>query len=172
MLACGSINALSIVDLQSASAPKLIKLSFPDDRVSSVAYSSDGKKLAAATDTPNGGGHATVWETSNLQSPRYSFVEASKVTTVSFSPDASKLAWGCDDGGIRIIFSNSGSPADVKRIYATYLPITSLAFSPDGKHLASASTDSTARIWRLNEAAIRPVRAPANSRSDATQKGH
>jgi WD40 repeat protein len=69
----------------------------------------------------------------------------SRVLSVAFSPDGSRLATGSVDGTAKIWDVESGSP--LHTLYGHTSSVSSVAFSPDGKRLATGSDDWTAKIW-------------------------
>jgi hypothetical protein len=68
-----------------------------------------------------------------------------RVTSVSYSPDGTRLASGSDDGTVRVWDARTGQEALVLRGHARW--VSSVSFSPDGTRLASASGDNTVRVW-------------------------
>jgi len=70
---------------------------------------------------------------------------ASRVETVAFSPDGSRVASGDQAGNINIWSAATGRLQSTLRGHADV--ITSLAFSPDGALLASGSGDSSVKLW-------------------------
>ena len=67
------------------------------------------------------------------------------VYSVNYSPDATRIASGSNDGTIRIWDAETFEQVAVLRGHESY--VHSVAFSPDGTMLASGSGDGTIRIW-------------------------
>jgi WD40 repeat protein len=113
----------------------------------SVAFSPDGKTLAAASamatrlwDVASGKNTATLKE--------YVREKNLVVVTLAFSPDGKTLACGRnDDAAFEITLWDVATCKERATLQGHRLYIKSLAFSPDGKTLASASEDRTIRLW-------------------------
>jgi WD40 repeat protein len=67
------------------------------------------------------------------------------VTSVTFSPDGSRIASGSWDKTARVWDANSGESLLVLRGHDE--GVISVAFSPDGSRVASGSSDKTVRVW-------------------------
>jgi WD40 repeat protein len=121
--------------------------------VTSVGFSSDGKRLASA----DAAGMVRIWDTDTTRE-LLSFggqVGREKGTnSVAFSPSGAHVATGGEDGTIRLWDVVSGQGVTVFEGHTG--PVRSVAFAPDGQRLVSTSDDSTARLWDL--AAPRGVR--------------
>jgi WD40 repeat protein len=140
-------------------------LNSPGSEVWCVAFSPDGKTLAAACIH-----RVALWDVATGRSrkgppqpvPRY-------IAAVAFSPDGKVLAWGDADPSVAyrdgrllrmpglIRFWEVGTGRVKVACRGHHDVILALAFSPDGKSLASGSADSTARLWDAASAAPRAV---------------
>ncbi|MYB02319.1 PQQ-binding-like beta-propeller repeat protein, partial [Candidatus Poribacteria bacterium] len=118
-----------------------------------VAFSPDGKKLAGTYykgllylwDMQTGKRIRTI--TLNKQTDEHIDMMHgnSKFTSVTFSPDGSVLAIGCNDNTVRTWDAHTG--ATLLTLDKHSDTVFSVAFSPDGKILASGSADKTVRFW-------------------------
>jgi WD40 repeat protein len=114
---------------------------------SALAFSRDGKTLAAATFD----GRVRLWDprTGAARGPAWA-AAGGPVLSVSFSPDGSVLATSRDDGTAALWDIGSG-----KRIGA---PLTGppgptvAAFDPTGHTLATAFNDGTVLLWDVDPA--------------------
>ena len=110
------------------------------DNVHSIAFSSDGRRLATASrDRTVKLYVAGVAELSTLVE------EQAALWCVAFSPDDSVLAVGSEDGSVKLIDSASGR--ELHTLIGHSGPVYSVAFSLDGKSLATGSKDSTVKLW-------------------------
>jgi len=117
--------------------------------VTSVAFSSDGKYLAAGSDDQT----IKIWRVDDWHKlATLKFVgnkgNQSGVKSVAFSPDSNFLAaggykkikvWRMSDWRKMIVLKGH---VDLVR---------SVVFSPDGKYLASGSADNTIRVWGVQD---------------------
>ncbi len=136
------LREASLIDVNFAHAD-LAKSVFTDifGSILSVAFSPDGTKLAAGTDT----GEVRVWQVSD-GTPLLTFSEHTDwVWGLAFSPDGTMLASGSSDQTIRVWDITSEQCIHVLRGHTHR--VRSVTFSSDGTQLASASEDHTIRIW-------------------------
>ncbi len=121
-------------------------LAVPGAAVDAVAFSPDGKTLAAASDN----GTARLWDIAT-QSPTSASMTAdgNPLTAVAFSPDGKILATG-DSGGEVRLWDVATRQQIGAAITADGVPVNAVAFSPNGTMLATASDDGTARLWDVS----------------------
>jgi sugar lactone lactonase YvrE len=142
-LAAWAVTAQEAAGQPEAAAPpvelkQIAAFAEHPDWVTSVAFSPDGKLLAAGT-------YETVklWDVAAKQE-----VAALKtkgfVRSVAFSPDGKLLATG---GYQNATLWNVATRASQSVLTGHRGYVTGTAFSPDGKWLATSSEDETAKIW-------------------------
>src|SRR5712692_3228085 len=119
-------------------------------RVFSVAFSPDGKTLAAGS----WDGAVRLWEVASGKELRQFDKQQAPVRSVAFSPDGKMLA--CGGEGSAIVLWDPATAKELRRLVGHRGPITFVLFSPDGKLLASKGYDQTLRLWDV--AAGREVR--------------
>ncbi len=66
-------------------------------------------------------------------------------TSVSWSPDGSRIATASRDNTARVWDSRSGT--EVLALKGHTESVSSASWSPDGSRIATASDDNTARVW-------------------------
>ncbi len=132
------------------SAPREISALGPHENTLSVAFSADGRLVAAAGSS----GMARVWEIATKREVRAliprspdTWFGVSDVRSVAFSPDGRRFAtasrrtadlWNLTNGrNERSLIGHDDS-------------VLSLSFSPDGEHLATGSKDTSARVWSVS----------------------
>jgi WD40 repeat protein len=145
--------------------------SVPSGAVSALAYSADGKLLAAASADAHGTGAVTVWDAQTGKAKLKITKDTCPLLCAAISRDGKTLAFG---GGMQedetrkhpkvveltlwdlVKDKKLGSFSDIAE------PVRSVAFSPDGKLLASAGGDSEGelivwdvgaqkKVWRMKQ---------------------
>ena len=130
--------------LESQLQARLVDFASSFKSVSSLLYSIDS--------TLSG----TFWlkaSKSILQSPNTSFIQtlvghSSGVTTVSITPDGSKIISGSFDKTIKIWNINTGE--ELKTLVGHSSFVTTVSITPDGSKIISGSEDKTIKIWNIN----------------------
>ena len=123
--------------------------------VNSVAFSPDGRTLAAGTDDDK----VWLWNVADPAHParlgQPLTGPADSVGSVTFSPNGRTLAAASNDGAVWLW--NVADPAHPARLGQ---PLTgsadsvgSVAFSPDGRTLAAASSDDKVWLWNVADPA-------------------
>jgi WD40 repeat protein len=118
----------------------------------SASFSSDGRSLMTASSQS-----VQVW---NLDPSVVALRDGdndlrgyrSRVSSVVFSPDGTKLATASADKTARVWDVRTGAASLTLRGH--HAEVMSVAFAPDGKHLLTASLDKTARLWDATTGAV------------------
>ncbi len=110
-----------------------------------VAFSPDGKLLAASTGEPKQRGTVTVWDVAT-RARVWRHTEDTGIPAVAFSPDGRTLAVAVYGNAARLLDVASGK---VKTALNHPKEVRAVAFSPDGKLLATACWDKLVRVWDL-----------------------
>jgi WD40 repeat protein len=113
--------------------------------VRTVAFSPDGKRLAAGTGEPNQSGTLTMWDLGTGQ-PLWVHREETGIPGVAFAPDGGTVALAVYGRVARVL-----DPATGKQKATLPHPkeVRAIAFSPDGNLLATACWDRSLRVWDL-----------------------
>ena len=126
----------------------LVVIPAHDSRVSAVAFSSDGRRLATGSDDRS----VKVWEvSSDGRNVRLLYTlreHTSWINALAFSPDGAALASASHDQTIRIWSLSDGTRRLVLTGHAG--SVTTVAFSPDGQTVASGGEDRTVQLWDVN----------------------
>src|SRR5262249_45963886 len=116
--------------------------------VRTVAFSPDGKLLAAGTGEPKEQGTATLWDVAT-GTQVWKHPEKTGVPSVAFSPDGKTLAIAVYGNAVRLLNVATGK---VLKTLEHPKDVRAVAFSPDGKLLATACWDKLVRVWDLADA--------------------
>jgi WD40 repeat protein len=142
---------LQIWEVQSRKMNHSFLLRNNGPRVACVAFSPDGKRLAACTgirirdevlplkvtirDV------ATGQELSQFTGP----ADSSDSSSLALSRDGRQLALSSADGYVKLRDASTGR--EIPNAWHHRGGVTSMAYSPDGRYLATAGVDETARVW-------------------------
>ena len=118
----------------------------PPDPVACLAYSPDGRWLAA-TGRPNRRGR--LWDLEGGGGDRPIGALSSARDPLAFSPDGRTLATVGGDGDVRLWDLATGT--EPRRVGDPGDRLTGVAFAPDGRFLAATGTDAEIRLWDLAE---------------------
>ncbi len=114
------------------------------ERVQGVAFSPDGKSLAVAGGSPGRFGEIQVWDVAKKKLRHSVSITFDTLYGVSWSPDSSKIAFGCADNSIRAIEAASGKQILYQGAHADW--VLGTVFSQDGEHVVSISRDMSMKL--------------------------
>lgn len=123
------------------------RLAGDSSRIESLAFSVDGKLLAAAGGAPSEYGEVQVWNVTEKQLLRSIKVTNDSVFGVSFSPDGSRVAIGCADKTVRAF--NLATGAEIMKCDNHIDWVFATAFTHDGARIVSASRDRALKLIEL-----------------------
>ena len=114
-------------------------------QVMAVAFSPDGRQVAAAGAGAGGSGVVRLWN-AETGSPIWSVDDhAEEALAIVFAPEGSSLATAGADGPIKLRDPRTGSV--LRTLERRKDGVTSLAFSGDGAILCGGRTDEAADLW-------------------------
>jgi WD40 repeat protein len=123
----------------------LEKMDF-SDRVTSLAFNSDGTQLATGGGEPSRGGELKIW---NVQTGalirEIPDAHSDTILGLSFSPDDKKIASSSTDRFIKVFDVASGQLANTYEGHTHH--VMAIAWSADSRLLASAGADKVIKIW-------------------------
>lgn len=143
LLAVGRYQEVELLNAQTGQA--IGKLTGHANQVRAVAFSPDGKLLAAAGGNPAQFGEVKIWDVAERKELRSIRGHRDNIFAVAFSPDGKMIATCSYDRIVKLWDVATGS--EIKTLKDHTDAVFSIAFSPDGKRLASASADRTVKIW-------------------------
>lgn len=117
------------------------------ERIESVRFSPDGRKLAVTGGHPARMGEVQVWDVEKRKLLLSVPVTFDTVYGASWSPDGSKIAFGCADKSVRAIDAKTGQQVLFMGSHDDWALDTS--FSLDGSHVVSVGRDRTAKLTEV-----------------------
>lgn len=124
----------------------------PRPAVRAVAFSPDGKLLAAASATlPQGPGAVSMWELASIKQ-RWTRRHDRGYSSLAFAPDGRMLAIGGSDSNVKLLDVATGQV--IKSLSGNGNAARGVAFSPNGRTLAVSSNDSLIRLWDISSGTI------------------
>ena len=133
-----------------------------------LAFSPDGKMLAAPIDATNSGGGIALWDTrtGNLVHRLGGLYD--NPDCLAFSPDGGRLAATNSDAMMAVWDIATGKLVGGESIGHIH-PAATLRFLSDDRQLASAGDDGTIRIWNLADSRqVRSIQIDGGGRSSAS----
>jgi WD40 repeat protein len=117
------------------------------ERVQSLAFSPDGKLLAVTGGDPCRFGEVQIWDVAKRTLKLSIPVTYDTVYGASWSPDGTKIAFGCADNSLRAIEAKTGKQVLFQGAHSDWVLDT--VFSTDGSHLVSVSRDMSMKLTEV-----------------------
>jgi WD40 repeat protein len=117
------------------------------ERVQALAFSPDGKWLAAAGGDPGRFGEVQVWDVEKARLKLAAPITFDTLYGLSWSPDGTKLAFGCADNTVRAVDALTGKQVLQMGTHSDW--VLGTTFSRDGQHLISVSRDMSTKLTEV-----------------------
>ena len=130
----------------SALESRLVGLS---ERIESVSFSPDGKKIAVTGGLPARMGEVQVWDTETKKLSLSVPVTYDTIYGGSWSPDSSIIAFGCSDNSVRAVNAKTGKQVLFMGSHNDWVIDT--VFSVKGDYLSSVARDMSAKLTKIDE---------------------
>lgn len=143
LLALGTFKEVRLVDPEGGKI--VATLSGEAEDVRAVAFSPDGRLLAAAGGLPARSGEVKIWDVEKRALLRTIAGHTDCIYAVEFAPDGKRIATASYDKLIKLWDVDSGK--EIRTLKDHIDAVYALAFTPDGKRLVSASADRGVKIW-------------------------
>ena len=143
ILALAGYEEVRLVD--PASKQELASLKGSAGTVRAIAFSHDGKLLAAAGGLPARSGEVLIWDVEQRKLLHSIHGHSDCIYGVAFSPDGKSIATASYDKFVKLF--DIATEKEI-RTYKDHIDaVYAVEFTPDGKRLVSGSADRTIKIW-------------------------
>ena len=123
---------------------RLIGLS---ERIESVRFSPDGSRLAVAGGKPGRMGEIQVWDVAKRELLLSHAETYDTLYGASWSPDGTRIAFGCSDNTVRAIKADTGEQVLFNGAHSNWILDT--VWNPTGDHVISVGRDRTAKLTEV-----------------------
>ncbi|MDR3638179.1 MAG: DUF1553 domain-containing protein [Isosphaeraceae bacterium] len=117
------------------------------ERIESLRFSPDGARLAVTGGLPARMGEIQIWDVAQRKLVLSVPTTFDTVYGASWSPDGTKISYGCADKSVRAIDAKTGEQVLFMGSHDDWALDT--AFSQDGSHVVSVGRDRTAKLTEL-----------------------
>jgi WD40 repeat protein/mono/diheme cytochrome c family protein len=117
------------------------------ERIESARFSPDGKLLAVTGGQPGRTGEVQVWDVAARKLALSVPVTSDTVYGASWSPDGTRIAFGCADNAVRAIDAKTGQQVLYQGSHNDW--VLNTVFSVDGSHLVSVGRDRAAKLTEV-----------------------
>jgi WD40 repeat protein/DNA-binding SARP family transcriptional activator len=126
----------------SRTGEEIITLSGYQPKLTTVAFSPDGRRIAAGSDLTH---TPPVWDTETGELLFTLNGHQESVRDVAYSPDGSRIVTASWDGTARLWNAATGEQQAVLRVSQEGVPAA--AFSPDGHFVVTGDTEGNVTVW-------------------------
>ncbi|MBP88830.1 MAG: hypothetical protein CMJ64_19310 [Planctomycetaceae bacterium] len=117
------------------------------ERIESVKFSPDGKRLLVTGGLPGRMGEVQVWDVAERKLTLSVPITYDTVYGGDWSPDGKLISLGCSDKTVRAISSETGEQVMYQGAHSDWIRDT--AFSHDGSHVVSVARDMTVKLTEV-----------------------
>jgi WD40 repeat protein len=133
--------------IQADSGERVARLVGVSERIESVRFSPDGKRLAVAGGLPSRMGEVQIWDVEKRKLQLSAPVTFDTVYGVSWSPNGKYVSFGCADNSVRAIDAETGEQVMFQGAHTDWVRDT--VFSADSSHVVSVGRDMTTKLTEL-----------------------
>jgi WD40 repeat protein len=123
---------------------RVARLIGQSERITSIAFSPDGKLLAVTGGSPGRLGELQVWDVAARELKYSLAVTYDTIYGASWSPDGTKIAFGCADNTLRAVDAETGKQVLYQGAHSDWVLDT--VFSTKADYLISVSRDRSMKL--------------------------
>jgi WD40 repeat protein len=112
------------------------------DRVDGAAFGPNDEQIVTGED-----GGLKVWNAATRRAIFGVRMTSADMGSAAFSPDGRLVAYGWDDGKLRLLDARTGK---TRRVLSPGSWVTHISFSPDGALVATSGTEVPVKVWRVS----------------------
>jgi len=143
-----AVSGYHEVLLHSADGGQIVaRLVGLSERIESARFSPDGTLLAVTGGSPGRFGEVQIWDVATRTLKLSLPVTYDTLYGASWSPDGTKIAFGCGDNTLRAINVETGEQVLYQGAHSDWVLDT--VFSTDGSHLVSVSRDRSMKLTEV-----------------------
>ncbi len=146
LLALGTYKEVRLTD--PVTGATIATLTGHAEAIRTLAFSTDGKLLAAAGGLPARSGEVKIWDVEARKELRTIKGHSDCIYAVTFSPDGKSIATSSYDKLIKLWRVETGQ--EIRTLKDHIDAIYALAFTPDGQRLISGAADRTVKVWDVS----------------------
>ena len=120
------------------------------ERIESVRFSPDGKRLAVTGGQPGRLGEVQVWDVDKRELLLSHSVTFDTVYGASWSPDGALIAFGCSDNSVRAINAETGEQVLFQGAHSDWIRDTVFTIENESLHVLSVSRDMTVKLTEVD----------------------
>jgi WD40 repeat protein len=143
LLALGQYKEVRLTD--PANGKTVATLPGEAEQVRALAFSRDGRLLAAAGGLPARAGELKIWDVEARNEIRTIQGHTDCIYAVAFAPDGKSLATSSYDKLIKLWDIDTGK--EIRTLKDHIDAVYALAFTPDGKRIVSGAADRSVKVW-------------------------
>lgn len=145
LLAVAGFHEVLLCDAENGKL--LARLIGISERIQSIRFSPDGARLAVVGGLPCRLGEVQVWNVAKRKLLLSKPIGFDTLYGASWSPDGTKIAFGCPDNNVRAINSETGEQVLQQGSHSDW-PLDTV-FTPNGSQLVSVGRDRTVKLTEV-----------------------
>lgn len=145
-VAVGSYRAVRLLNPEKGETIRTLNGS--GDQVLSLAWSSDGTRLAAVGGASGIAGEILLWATDKWDAPKTIAAHSDSIFSLAWKPNSLHFATASLDKTVQVWDAQSGTSLHTLKDHVD--PVFAVAFSPDGQWMATGGGDRSLKLYKTD----------------------